>query len=186
MEVSKLQIILFERIKESIPPHLSFVDEVGSVLNISNDSAYRRIRGEKPISFEEACKMAGHFKLSLDQFLKLEQNAAIFSTKYVRRDEYDIESYLSGLVEQLTYFNSFKERDMLYHNKDIPVFYHFMFPELASFKCYFWSRYNLNYQNYNKGLFAIEDSYRCLITLPRRSPSYTRKFPPQRYGTSIA
>src|SRR5688500_434120 len=153
MEFSKLQVILFERIKESLSPHLSFVDEIGSVLIISNDSAYRRIRGEKPISFEEVCKMAGHFNVSLDQFLKLEHDAAIFSAKYVSRDEYDIENYLTGLVQQLTYFNSFKEKDMLYHNKDVPVFYHFMFPELASFKCYFWSRYNLNYSNYNKGQF---------------------------------
>ncbi|HEV8084375.1 MAG TPA: hypothetical protein VGP55_14305 [Chitinophagaceae bacterium] len=32
-----------------------------------------------------------------------------------------------------------------------------MFPELAAFKCYFWSRYDLDYPKFNKGQFLIED-----------------------------
>ena len=30
-----------------------------------------------------------------------------------------------------------------------------MFPELAAFKCYFWSRYNLNYTDFHKSHFII-------------------------------
>jgi hypothetical protein len=157
MDIGRLQQLLFNQIKANLPPHLSFVQEVSDVLKISNDSAYRRIRGEKTISFEEVCKMAEHFRVSLDQFLNLENDSVIFSGKYISRDADEFEFYLLGMVKQLQYFNSFKQKELYYLNKDIPIFHHFMFPELASFKCYFWSRYNLNYPQFNKGKFRIDD-----------------------------
>ena len=177
MEIYKLQITLFQKIKETLAPHLSFVDEIASVLNISNDSAYRRIRGEKAISFEEVCRMAGHFKVSLDQFLKLDSDAVIFSGKFVSRETYDIENYLQTFVRNLTYFNTFKEKELFYQNKDIPVFYHFMFPELASFKCYFWSRYNLNYPQYNKGQFLIDDFIETFDNTGKKIPLLYSQIP---------
>ena len=54
MDGNQTQILFFNHIKTKIPPYLSFVDEVAEDLSISNDSAYRRIRGEKPLSLEEA------------------------------------------------------------------------------------------------------------------------------------
>ncbi len=48
--MSQLQINLFNHIKSVMPSNLSFVDEIADVLDISNDSAYRRIRGEKQVS----------------------------------------------------------------------------------------------------------------------------------------
>ena len=170
MDAEKLQTALFQQIKVNLAPHLSFVDEIANVLDISNDSAYRRIRGEKAISFDEVCKMAGHFKISLDQFLNLQNDAVLFSARYVNRDAYDIENYLQGLIQQLTYFCTFKEKEIFYHNKDIPVFYHFMFPELASFKCYFWSRYNLNYTQFNKGKFLIDEFVETYTNTGKKIP----------------
>ncbi len=53
MDKPDVQQIFFQHIKSNLAAHLSLVDEVAELLNISNDSAYRRIRGEKPLSFEE-------------------------------------------------------------------------------------------------------------------------------------
>ena len=66
------QQVFFNHIKSLIPPHISFVDDVAEVLNISNDSAYRRIRGEKPIGFEEIKKLCVKYHISLDQLLQLD------------------------------------------------------------------------------------------------------------------
>ena len=57
MESTSAQSVFFQHIKALLPPHLSVVDEIAEVLNISNDSAYRRIRGEKPIALEEIKKL---------------------------------------------------------------------------------------------------------------------------------
>jgi hypothetical protein len=155
----ELQATFFKKIKENLAPHHALVDKVAEHLNISNDSAYRRIRGEKALSFDEIGILSAEFKISLDQFFTIDKDteAFLFAGKFVSRDKADIEGFLQGLVHQLEYFNSFAEREMIYLNKDIPIFHHFMFPELASFKCYFWSRYNLNYPEYNKAPFSIAD-----------------------------
>ena len=53
MSTSELQIQIFQHIKAKLPSHISLVDELAQVMDVSTDSAYRRIRGEKPISLEE-------------------------------------------------------------------------------------------------------------------------------------
>jgi hypothetical protein len=66
MEPANLQQSFFRHLKSILPGHLSLVDEVAELLNISNDSAYRRIRGEKPISLEEIQKLCIRYHISLD------------------------------------------------------------------------------------------------------------------------
>jgi len=153
----ELQTSFLKQIKNQLPQHLALVDALAEHLNISNDSAYRRIRGEKHLTFDEIQILAANFKISLDTFLHLQTNAMIFWGKNIDRHTFDFENYLQGIVSQLEYFMSGNEVQMFYLNKDIPIFHHFMFPELAAFKCYFWSRYNLNYPQFNKGQFLIDD-----------------------------
>ena len=81
----------------------------------------------------------------------------IFRGRNIDRETFDFENYLQGIAHQLELFIPAKEKKMYYLNKDIPIFHHFMFPELAAFKCYFWSRYDLDYPKFNKGQFLIED-----------------------------
>ncbi|MEO6915637.1 MAG: hypothetical protein ABI151_08330 [Chitinophagaceae bacterium] len=159
MNSVELQVAFFNRIKENMPGHLSFVDEVAEKLHISTDSAYRRIRGEKPLTLEEAGILSVEFKVSLDQFFSQDpvSGSLLFSAKYIDRDNEDIEGYLKGLHNQLEYFNSFAEKEITYINKDLPIFYCFMFPELASFKYYFWSRYNLNYSDFRKASYSAKE-----------------------------
>jgi len=57
----ELQSLLFQQIKEKTHPHLSLVDEISELLEISYDSAYRRIRGEKALSMGELSKVSQHF-----------------------------------------------------------------------------------------------------------------------------
>lgn len=157
MDSMLLQVSFFKQVKEKIPAHQSLVDVVAELLSISNDSAYRRIRGEKALSFDEIKTLAGHYHISLDQFLHPDVMAYTFTGNLIARDKPDIENYLHNLVRQLKQIDAANEKHMLYFNKDIPLFNHFLFPELAAFKCYFWSRYNLNYPEFNKGSFLISD-----------------------------
>lgn len=157
MSADKRQQDLFQHIKINLSPHLSLVETVATLLDLSSDSAYRRIRGEKTLSFDELSVLASHFNISLDNFLHIQSGSTLFSGNLISRQQFDFENYLQGMVQQLTYFNSFKQKELFYHNKDVPIFHHFMFPELAAFKCYFWSRYNLNYDQFNRGYFLIAD-----------------------------
>jgi transcriptional regulator with XRE-family HTH domain len=157
MEATQLQINFFKYLKNKLPQHLSLVDEVAELLNISMDSAYRRIRGENALRFDEIQLLANHYAVSLDQFLKLQSKAITFLGNFINREKFDFGNYLKGIVEQLEQISSAEQKEIFYFNKDIPIFHHFMFPELAAFKCYFWCRYNLNHTLYNNNQFLIND-----------------------------
>ena len=77
--MDNLQQDFFQEIKQNMPAHLSMVDEVANLLNISTDSAYRRIRNEKTLSLEETKILAGHFKISLDYLFNLQTGTGSFA-----------------------------------------------------------------------------------------------------------
>jgi hypothetical protein len=151
------QQLFFQHIKEILPPHLSLVDEVADLLDISNDSAYRRIRGEKAISFEELRTLCAHFKISLDQLLHLKTDTLLFEGRFIDGTNYDFDGYLQGLLQLLTYTSSFDKKEILFLGKDAPIFHHFNFPELTAFKSFFWMKTILNYPEYSRKRFVSDE-----------------------------
>lgn len=156
MNPENVQVLFFQHVRSQLPPHLTLVDETADVLSISTDSAYRRIRGEKPISFEELKKLCSHFNISLDQFLHLQNNSIIFAGQNVDNSQFNYEMYLNSVLGQLQLMNSFESREMYYLNKDIPIFHHFHFPELAAFKSFFWMKTILHYPVYANHQFKLD------------------------------
>lgn len=149
MDSTELQQSFFSYIKTKIPSNISLADELANVLAISNDSAYRRIRGEKLISLEEISKLATHFKLSLDQVFNLKaSDFTVFSGKYVRPDNFDFDMFLKQLLNDLVYLNSFKNRELIYFCKDMVVFYWYAYPELAAFKNFAWMKTLLQFPQF--------------------------------------
>ena len=71
MENKVKQVDFFKFLKSVLPEQISLVDEIAGILNISNDSVYRRIRGEKELSLDELKKICTTLKIPLDSFLHL-------------------------------------------------------------------------------------------------------------------
>jgi hypothetical protein len=157
MSAIELQTAFFKHLKEKLPNHLSMVDEVATLLNISYDSAYRRIRGEKTLGFDEIQILADHYKVSIDQFLGLTTDAFLFSGSLINRERFEMSEHLNKMANMLAYIASANKKQIYYFSKDLPFFYNLALPELAAFKCYFWSRYNLNYTDFYKSHFLISD-----------------------------
>jgi hypothetical protein len=134
------QEFLFQRIKELLPSDTTLVDKVAEVLHISNDSAYRRIRGETPVVLDEARELCIHFKLSLDQLLNVKKSSTLFQSIRVNTDNYKYELYLKDMLSQLKYINSFQHREIIYRTKDIPLFHNFYFKPLIAFRYFFWMK----------------------------------------------
>ena len=131
------------------------VDEVAEILNISNDSAYRRIRGEKPISLEEMQKLATRFKISLDQFLHLQSDSFIFTGKLANATDHIFEKWMENLLQQVGFINSFSHKHMYYLAKDVPLMQQFLIPELISFKSFFWRKSILHYEELKGQKFTL-------------------------------
>jgi len=157
METNGVQQLFFQHIKSALPPHLTLVDEIAEHLNISNDSAYRRIRGEKAMNFEEIQKLCRHYKVSLDQILHLQSEALVFTGRVNHESSTTFEDYLESVHRNLSIINSFENRHVYFLMKDIPPFVHFQVPELSAFKFYFWMKSILHYDNMQKVKFSLDD-----------------------------
>ncbi|CAN5391611.1 hypothetical protein BH23BAC1_BH23BAC1_37270 [soil metagenome] len=141
-----------------LPSYKSLVDEVSEILDISNDSAYRRIRGEKSIDFDEIKKLSQHFRISLDQQLNLQSDAIIFNGKLNTYTSNNYDKWLEDVLQQLQFVNTFKNRHIYFLIKDIPPFYQFHIPELAAFKHFFWMKSILHYESFKGKKFSISEN----------------------------
>ncbi len=116
---------------------MSFADELAELLNISRDSAYRRMRGETVLSLDEAKKLYDHYGVSIDALMTSSSNMALFHHRAVNTD-YSLERWLNSVNKNLELLNSYESKELLYAAKDVPVFHYFRLPLLASFKIFFW------------------------------------------------
>jgi len=152
-----LQKELFAYIKEGLPAHISLVDTLAELLDISYDSVYRRLRGEKPITLDELKLLCEKFNLSLDQVLQLKSNKILFTDPEADHDVKDFKQYLQGLMEAFNQFSKHKQKTMLYLSKDVPFFHFFCFKELTAFKAFFWDKSILNNPEYDGKAFSIKN-----------------------------
>ena len=156
MDTLSAQQLFFQHIKSLLPPHLSLIDAIAEVLSITNDSVYRRVRGEKPITLDETAKLASHFKISLDQFLHLQSDSFIFSGRLANESDHVFEKWMQETLKQLAYVNSFKHKHMYYLAKDLPLMQQFMVPELTAFKSFFWRKSILHYHEMKAQSFLLK------------------------------
>ncbi|MDB5249187.1 MAG: hypothetical protein JWQ40_3581 [Segetibacter sp.] len=179
--MENLQQSFFQKIKQSLPAHLSLVDEVATLLNISNDSAYRRIRNEKSISFEEIKILAAHFKISVDHLLNLQTDTGSFSARYITPGNFDFSLYLEKTYKDLELIAGFKEKEIYYYCKDFPLFYYYAFPEIAAFKSFIWMKTSFNFQSLTHVPFSFEYYMKPFIEMGRKIFSMYARIP----GTEI-
>jgi hypothetical protein len=172
MSVAQIQAQIFQAIKSKLPAGASMADEVALVLKVSTDSAYRRIRGEKTLSLEEAYQLCMLYQLSLDNLLNLQSNAFLFTGKFVQANAFRFEDWLINVMNQVKYMNSFKEKQMFYLAKDIPLFHHFHFREVAAFKHYFWMKSILNAPEFAHKKFRIRDYPDDYFALGKKTLEY--------------
>jgi hypothetical protein len=157
MQANELQLQFFNHLKSVLPPHISMVDELTELLNISYDSVYRRIRGEKPLALNEIRQICEHYHISLDQVLQLQTDTVVFRAPDINHDSLPFEDYLKGMLTQLKHFNSFRQKKMLYFCKDMTFFHFFLFPEFAAFKTFFWIKTIQNDPAYSQKSFSLSE-----------------------------
>jgi hypothetical protein len=157
METIEIQQELFSQLKKSIPPHLSLVDELCDLLDVSADSVYRRIRGDKPITLAELKKICEHYNFSVDQLLQLQNESVLFQAPGLKDSRVELIDYMKAMLNQFLYFNSFQKTEINYLCKDVPFWYFYLFPELAAFKTFFWIKTIKNHSALFGKQFSIKE-----------------------------
>jgi hypothetical protein len=156
MDASQLQQEFFQMIKTSMAPGSSAIDEIAKVLDVSVDSVYRRMRGEKTISLEELYKLSSHYKISLDQLMDLQTGTFQFRGNFLNNKTFRYDNYLNGMIRDLSYMSSFKNKEVYQLCKDIPFFNHFYFREIAAFKYFFWMKTLFNFPEFEHRRFSFD------------------------------
>ena len=131
-------------IKQKLKPNISLVDELADLLEISKDSAYRRLRAEKSLDIKEVQILAEHFDLSLDSILNTDTKVLSFHTSVIGSNGFSFKDYLESILERLQMISQMEDRVISFSARDLPIFHYFLFPELAAFKIFFWCKTYLN------------------------------------------
>jgi hypothetical protein len=156
---STIQAQFFQSLKSAIPSYASLVDEVAETLDVSMDSAYRRIRGEKLLDFEELRILCQRFNISLDKFFSLNSDSIMFQGKTNSYKEDSFMEWMEDVLAQLNLVNSFSHKHVYFLVKDMPPFHHYYHPALAGFKFFFWMKSILLFENLKSVKFSIEDNH---------------------------
>ena len=132
---------LFEMIGSRISGNQRLSNVVEELLGIHSNSAYRRIRGEKELTFTELQKISNRFNLSIDDVLnRRSTSGALFHYNPLKLS--DRESYISQMQRMwniLDVLKSSSDREIVYTARSIP-FYHLVWqPELAFLNLYIWN-----------------------------------------------
>ncbi len=130
----------FRRLKPIVSPYSSLAAEVAITLNVSLDSAYRRIRGEKLLDFDEISLLCQGFNISVDEFFCLNSGTILFQTGTKPSQKDALKQWMEDVYKQLYYINSYPKRHLYHLIKDLPPFYYFFHPILARFKFFFWAK----------------------------------------------
>ncbi len=144
-------------IRTKIAPNISYVHEISELLGISYDSAYRRIRGEKELTFNEIQILSKEFDISLDTVLNVTKNNLSFKYFPVESNKLHMADWLNIILQDLKRIKAANQKEIIYGAKDPPIFHYFQFPEIAAFKMFFWEKTLFQFPEHEEKLFSIED-----------------------------
>ncbi len=160
---SNLQSNFLTGIKELIPPQSSLVNELTDLLNISMDSAYRRIRGETLLNIDEISILCKNFGLSFDSLAGIQSGMVNFSYLPLEPLAENFTLYHENLLQQISRIADFPRSHIIYACQDLPLFHHYSFPDLANFKVFYWKRSIMNIPELTNKQFGANTKFSDLL-----------------------
>ena len=148
-----IQEQFINRIKSALAPNVSFVDELADLLNLSTDSAYRRIRCETLFNIGEITMVCKHFRVSFDPEIQHLANKVSFD--YLKLDDKkdNFKLWLHAMGNDIKKIGGSPSNEIMYAADDVPVWHHFFSDELISFKLFYWLKSILCSPEYADALF---------------------------------
>jgi hypothetical protein len=142
MKIGKdYQMRFFDKLKSSAGHNIVPVHEIASLLNLSLDAVYRRLRGTTLLNFNEIIILCKHYNMSMDEYISDNPYEVKFRHMPIQNnfiDNYKI--YINALRDYLKQMVSdpSAHKQILFAATDIPIFHLCKFPVLKAFKIYAW------------------------------------------------
>ncbi|MDB9881875.1 helix-turn-helix domain-containing protein [Bacteroidia bacterium] len=153
------QSILMEQCKDRVGAK-NLAAELADLLGVNIDAAYRRIRGDTSLAFDEIQKVCLHFNISFDSVINYQGRLVPFQFNAMFRDKFSIISYLTAIEQELKMLSSMGTDDarITMTAMDLPYFRQFGFKSLSRFKLFFWQRSVLNLTEFSSKKFDANES----------------------------
>ena len=158
MDTSQARVLQINFLKKSesiIPSSASLVYELSDLLEISTDSAYRRLRGETALSIFEVIKLCKQFKVSFDSINNTELGVVTFGYPKIGNSEDSFKEFLLYHLKMLELINKAENKYIKYASEDIPVFYNYKYPEISAFKMFYWMKSIMNVPTLEQKKFSL-------------------------------
>jgi len=167
-----IQDQFINKIKSVIPANENVVQSIADVLNLSVDSTYRRIRGEKLFNIEEVAILCKTFKIKFDNEIELFHNKATFDFTLLEHNKVNFKNWLANILNNLKMISSRPENTILYSADDVPIWHHFTDDLLLKFKLFYWLKTILEDADFVNKNFEPESIDPELIHMAKEISNY--------------
>ena len=132
------QLVFFDMIKKVPHKGNALVNVVADLLGIGPDAAYRRMRGDKPVTLEETIILCRHFNISLNSLIGLDNYNLhpLENIKYID----GFSSFVKTLSNNIENTKLSDKCEMIMSAVDVPMLHIMVFKELTLFKLFSWSK----------------------------------------------
>lgn len=152
---SDIQNQIFQKISDQLSSHIALVNEISDILEISTDSAYRRIRGEKHLSIHEVQKLCEKYQFSVDDLASTSINTITFRTNFIDEQNCSFHNYLNSILISIQAFAQYEGAEAIFILNEINHLQLMQVPEIWAFKAFYWQKSNMGFSEFKDKVFSL-------------------------------
>lgn len=130
---------------------------MADLLNISEDSAYRRIKNPRSLKADEMIALAKKFNIDLNQLAQSNANWLSGEYKPLHFETCTAADFYKELESKLDRCVFLPHSQITYGAKEIPFFYYQWFPALSAFKNFIWNREFIKNPKFSNTPFTFQN-----------------------------
>ena len=177
MQKLDIQEALLKKVETKLNVDVKLVDALVDVLNISQDAAYRRMSGKVALTIFETQILVDTYDLTLGNLGTYKKDKIIFDYKPLSHIDFNFESYLTGLRDNLREIKFLKNPELFISINETPVFQLFNFPHLTRFLFFFWAKSYLQINEYKDAKFKREKIDKKVLSIGIETHNLYNSFP---------
>ncbi|MCC6816334.1 MAG: hypothetical protein IT267_07985 [Saprospiraceae bacterium] len=128
--------ILLNKIKDK----KAWPNELSNLLNCSKQTVYRKQNGNYHYTLEEFFSLISHYEIDIAELFRMNITSTPFTVPGVHEPLHSINDYLKRLAGSFKILKSNIPPKITYATRELPIFYYFLNPPLASFKLYVFAK----------------------------------------------
>ena len=172
-----IQQRIFNSIQLQLPKGEKLSNILQEKLHISQDAAYRRLRGDVPLTIYETKILCEAYKLSFDDYGEIKPGKVQFNYNPLVSIDMNYKSYLQGLRDNLALLRQLEDVEMIITVNDTPLFQIFNLPHVTRFKFFFWAKTYLQMPEYKDEKFKREKIDKESLSIGIEALNYYNSIP---------